>query len=88
MLFMGAVSHPHEVSYVVGIINPVFYIFYELMLQMFGSDFQFPLVTLTSCSAGDHCQQLTTELSSDTEIFSMYHNKLCTHHMQRVRLLL
>ena len=45
MLFTGAVSHPHEVSYVVGIINPVFYIFYELMLQMFGSDFQFPLVT-------------------------------------------
>ena len=45
MLFMGAVSHPHEVSYVVGIINPVFYIFYELTLQIFGSDFQFPLVT-------------------------------------------
>ena len=45
MLFMGAVSHPNEVSYVVGIINPVFYIFYELMLQIFGSDFQFPLVT-------------------------------------------
>lgn len=45
MLFMSAVSHPHEVSYVVGIINPVFYIFYELMLEMFGSDFQFPLVT-------------------------------------------
>ena len=45
MLFMSAVSHPHEVSYVVGIINPVFYIFYELMLEMFGSDFQFLLVT-------------------------------------------
>ena len=25
MLFMGAVSHPHEVSYVVGIINPVLF---------------------------------------------------------------
>ena len=36
MLFMGAVSHPHEVSYVVGIINPVFYIFYECVAAVIG----------------------------------------------------
>ena len=29
-LFLDAVSHPDEVSYLVGIINPVFYIFMNL----------------------------------------------------------
>ena len=29
-LFLDAVSHPDDVSYVIGIINPVFYIFMNL----------------------------------------------------------